>query len=351
MTKPSEDSNPSRTASVANRRTQRRIAVRIPIQVILPKLTEPITAMNQDISWGGAQFVADVPLTSLTGTLRLMFPWRGHEKVAIDAEVVRAQRLGSGHHQVAVRFASLSPRSQARLEKLLKMLDAADDSTVRDAGALVRELEVVVEDAAAMREMLEQIAAGRLSITVFEAYEAGQSIRLSIRGADGLPGLMLRARVRAVERVKVDGFAQSELFGLELGFEHPTAAIKAFVDLLIEQLPPVWKDPESGFAGAPDWLRAMHVARPTEDLALDDHGDASVLESRSPDALRSLRFVWGDPEAFDLVFQDLTLGSRVEPGGWPKDAWEELGFLQDVHDCAYGLPAARMSRLRPTRCR
>lgn len=351
MTKPSEDSNPSRKASVANRRTQRRIAVRIPIQVFLPKLTEPITAMNQDISWGGAQFVADVPLASLTGTLRLIFPWRGHEKVAIDAEVVRAQRLGSGHHQVAVRFASLSPRSQARLEKLLKMLDAADDATVREAGALVRELEVVVEDAAAMREMLEQIAAGRLNITVFEAYEARQSIRLSIRGADGLPGLLLRARVRTVERVKLDGFAQSELFGLELGFEHPTAAIKTFVDLLIAQLPPVWKDPESGFAGAPDWLRAMHLARPTEDLALDDHGDASVLESRFPDALRSLIWVWGDPEAFDLAFQDLTLGGRVEPGGWPEDAWEELGFLQDIHDCAYGLPATRLSRLRPTRCR
>ncbi|SDW70468.1 PilZ domain-containing protein [Thiocapsa roseopersicina] len=351
MTKRSEDSNPSPTASLANRRTQRRISVRIPIQVFLPKLTEPITAMNQDISWGGAQFVVAVPLASLTGTLRLMFPWRGHEKVAIDAEVVRAQRLGSGHHQVAVRFASLSPRSQARLEKLLKMLDAADDSTVRDAGALVRELEVVVEDAAAMREMLEQIAAGRLSITVFEAYEAGQSIRLAIRGADGLPGLRLRARVREVERVNVDGFAQSELFGLELGFEHPTPAIKTFVDLLIEQLPPVWKDPESSFAGAPDWLRAMHFARPTEDLVLDDHSDTSVLESRFPDALRSLRMVWGDPEAFDLAFQDLTLGSRVEPGGWPEDAWDELGFLQDVHDCAYGLPATRLSQLRPTRCR
>jgi hypothetical protein len=325
--------------------------VRIPIQVFLPKLTEPITAMNQDISWGGAQFVVAVPPTSLTGTLRLMFPWRGQEKVAIDAEVVRAQKLGSGHHQVAVRFASLSPRSQARLEKLLKMLDAADDSAVRDAGALVRELEIVVEDAAAMREMLEQIAAGRLNITVFDAYEAGQSIRLAIRGADGLPGLRLRARVRDVERVKFDGFAQSELFGLELGFEHPTPAIKTFVDLLIEQLPPVGKDPESGFAGAPNWLRAIHLARPTEDLGLDDHGDSSVLESRFPDALEGLLVVWGDPEAFDLVFQDLTLGSRVEPGGWPEDAWDELGFLQDVHDCAYGLPATRLSQLRPTRCR
>jgi hypothetical protein len=307
--------------------------------------------MNQDISWGGAQFVVAVPLDSLSGRLRLMFPWRGPEKVAIEAEVVRAQRLGSGHYQVAVRFASLSPRSQARLEKLLKMLDAAEDSEGRGADALVRELEVAVEDAGAMREMLEQIAAGRLSITVFESYKQGQSIRLAIRGADGLPGLRLRARVREVARVQVDGFAHAELYGLELVFEHPTPAIKAFADLLIAQLPPLWKDPESSFAGAPDWLRAIHVARPTEDLAPGDRTDLSVLETRFPDALRSLCLAWGAPEAFDLLFRDLTLGDRAEPGGWPADAWEELGFLQDVHDCVYGLPETRLSRLRPTRCR
>ncbi len=351
MTMQPADSSPEQTASVSNRRTQRRIVVRIPIQVHLPTPGDPLTAMNQDISWGGAQFIVAAPLAALSGTLRLVFPWRGHEKVAVEAEVVRAQRLASGHYQVAVRFASLSPRSQARLEKLLKMLDAADGSSEQDAGLLVRELEVAVEDAGAMREMLEQIATGRLSVTVFEAYDAGQSVRLAICGGEGLPSLRLRARVRSIERVKVDGFAKAELFGLDLGFEHPTSAIKAFVDLLVAQLPPVWKDPESSFAGAPDWLRAMHFARPTEDLALGARTNVSVLESRFPDALASLRMVWGDPEAFDRAFQELTLGSRAEPGGWPEDAWDELGFLQDVHDCVYGLPATRLSQLRPTRCR
>jgi hypothetical protein len=354
MTTESVDSSRNQTTPALNRRTQRRIAVRIPIQVYLPGMDRPIIAMNQDISWGGAQFVAVVPVDALSGTLRLVFPWRGQERVAVEAEVVRAQRLDAGHYQVAVRFASLSPRSQARLEKLLKMLDVADGSSQSREEALVRELEVAVEDAGGMREMLEQIMSGHLSITVFESYAAGQSIRLAIRGADKLPGLRLRARVLKVAHAKVEGFAQSELFSLELGFEHPQSAIKAFIELLIAQLPPIRIDPESDLAGAPDWLRAMHVARPTEDLALHDceHQAAlPVLESCYPDALMAIRMAWGDPESFDLAFQDLTLGSRAEPGGWPQDAWEELGFLQDVHDEAYGLPASRLSLLRPTRCR
>ncbi|WP_296804916.1 PilZ domain-containing protein [Thiocapsa sp.] len=351
MTTGLDDSGRTQTTPLENRRTQRRIAVRIPIQVYLPGMDRPITAMNQDISWGGAQFVAVAPFDALSGTLRLVFPWRGRDRVAIEARVVRAQRLEAGHYQVAVRFASLTPRSQSRLEKLLTMLDVADGAGESPAAPLVRELEVAVDDAGAMREMLEQIASGQLRITVFEAYKAGQSIRLAIRGAEDLPGVRLRARVLEVSRVKVDGFAQSELFSLELGFEHPQSAITAFVELLIAQLPPVRNDPESSLAGAPDWLRAMHLARPTEDLSHRDRSDISVLESRYPDALRSLVVAWGDPELFDLAFQDLTLGSRAEPGGWPADAWEELGLLQDVHDSAYGLPTNRLSPLRPTRCR
>lgn len=354
MTTESVDSSRNQTTPASNRRTQRRIAVRIPIQVYLPGMDRPIIAMNQDISWGGAQFVAVVPVDALSGTLRLVFPWRGQERVAVEAEVVRAQRLDAGHYQVAVRFASLSPRSQARLEKLLTMLDAADGPAESHAGPLVRELEVAVEDAGAMREMLEQIMSGHLSITVFESYAAGQSICLAIRGAERLPGLRLRARVLKVARVKVAGFAQSELFTLELGFEHPPSAITGYIELLIAQIPPVRKDPELGLAGAPDWPHAMPVARPTEDLALYDSEHQAVLpvlEARYPDALMAIRMAWGDPELFDLAFQDLTLGSRAEPGGWPQDAWEELGFLQDVHDDAYGLPAYRLSPLRPTRCR
>jgi hypothetical protein len=318
-------------------------------------MDQPITAMNQDISWGGAQFVAVVPVDALSGTLRLVFPWRG-------------QRQGCGRGRsgagAALGRRSLSGRGsicEPLAEKPGQARKAAEDARCggrvgqsREEAPLVRELEVAVEDAGGMREMLEQIMSGHLSITVFESYAAGQSIRLAIRGADKLPGLRLRARVLEVAHAKVEGFAQSELFSLELGFEHPQSAIKAFIELLIAQLPPVRIDPESDLAGAPDWLRAMHVARPTEDLALRTASisrSAGVGVAAIPDALMAIRMAWGDPESFDLAFQDLTLGSRAEPGGWPQDAWEELGFLQDVHDEAYGLPASRLSLLRPTRCR
>jgi hypothetical protein len=338
-------------ATVPNRRTQRRIGVKIPIQVFLPDRNQPITAMNQDISWGGAQFVAACPVARLSGMVRLVFTWRGNDSISIEAEVVRAQQLDDGHQQIAVRFASLSPGCQARLEKLLEMLSGRDGSVEPDSSSLVRELEVAVEDLGALRAMLMEIAAGCLNITVFESFEAGQSIRLSLRRIDDLPRIRLRARVLAAAAVKMDEFAQAGLFRLKLGFEHPDAAIKSFVDALLGQLPPVGGSPDSGMAGAPEWLRAIHLARDTENRRVLNPGLPSVLESRFPAALATLWPAWGDPELFDAGFRDLTLGSRAEPGGWPEDAWEELGFLQDVHDLAYGLPQSRRSALRPSRCR
>ncbi len=351
MTTQPEDSITTPIEAATNRRTQQRLGVQIPIQVMLPHSSEPITAMNQDISWGGAQFVAAMPASGLSGVVRLIFPWRGHDKISVLAEVVRAQRLDGGRYQVAVRFASVSPRSQARLEKLLKMLYAADGGPGAESSELVRELEVSVEDSGAMRDLLEQVADGALSISVFEPYEAGQSIRLAIHGADQLPGVRLRARVVEVKKVKLDGFAQSELFGLKLVFEHPPAAIKSFVDLLIKQLPPAWQDAESSFAAAPEWLRAMHVARPSEHAEASTPIPLSAMEAHFPGALIALSRAWGDPTLFDVCFRDLTIGPQAEPGGWPKDAWDELGFLQDVHDEAYGLPVSRRGALRPTRCR
>jgi hypothetical protein len=330
------------------------MSVRIPIQVFLPSLETPITAMNQDISWGGAQFVASFPVAEMSGILRLVFPWTAGHKIAVEAEVVRAQRLQGGHCQVAVRFASLSPRSQARLEKLLTMLDVSDGVSDGTSGDLVRELEVRVEGVAAMRDILEQVRTGTLTVAVLDAYEPNPSVRLVIRGSDDLPRLRLRARVNEVAQVKAEGFSPGNVFSLKLGFEHPQATIAALAELLIHELPPVWKDPQSSFASAPEWLRSMHLARPSEDLQVSRASDVSALsalESRFPMALAALIAAWGDAEDFDRCFRDLTLGDHAEPGGWPADVWEELGFLQDAHDLAYGLPSNRQSALRPTRCR
>jgi hypothetical protein len=337
-------------STISNRRTQRRIGVNIKIGVFFPGRKEPVDAMSQDLSWGGAQFVGRLPVSDPRGRIRLLFPWRGEDKVSIDADVVRAQRLASGDYQVAVRFASLSPRNQGRLDKLLTMLDLGDKSGDKAESPLVLELEVDVPDATSMREMLQQIAGGSLRITVQEGYQAGQSIRLSLRGAGDLPSVKLRARVSSVEPFDAGGFAAGGLSTLELGFEHPANTIKAFVDLLVAQLPEAPPQPPPVPDAPPVWV-PLPLAHPSEPLWLDAEDTSSVLESQFPDALIGLQRGWGDPEAFDVTFRELTMGSLAEPGGWPKDAWDELGFLQDVHDLAYGLPKSRDGVLRATRCR
>jgi hypothetical protein len=317
---------------------------------LFPGLQQPVEAMSQDLSWGGAQFVGRLPVSDPRGRVRLVFPWRGDDKVSIDADVVRAQRLESGDHQVAVRFASLSPRNQGRLDKLLTMLDVADRSGGGGSSPLVLELEVDVPDATSMREMLGQIAAGSLSITVKEGYQAGQSIRLSLRGAGELPSVKLRARVMTIEPFGGGGFTDIPLSTLKLGFEHPLATIKAFADLLAGQLPTSEPEPPIPDAIHPDLVQ-MPLAHPSEPLWFDSQDDTAVLERRFPHALASLERAWGDADAFDVTFRELTMGSLAEPGGWPEDAWDELGFLQDVHDLAFGLPKSRRGVLNATRCR
>lgn len=175
MTTPSEQPNAPAAAPTPARRTQRRISVQIPIKVYRPGSKMPITAMNHDISWGGAQFVATVPVAWMTGRLRLDFPWAGGQQISIDAEVVRAQQLSEGVSQVAVRFVSLSPRCQVRLEKLLTMLDPGGQGSADGVTEpLFQGIELEIHDLPEMREALQQIAEGRLKLVVTEPYQPGK---------------------------------------------------------------------------------------------------------------------------------------------------------------------------------
>ena len=185
--------------------------------------------------------------------------------------------------------------------------------SVPDMSSLVRELEVAVEDRGALRAMLTEIAGGCLNITVFASFEAGQSIRRTLRRIDDVPRIRLRAQVLGAAAVQMDGFAQAGLFRLKLGFEHPDAAIKSFVDALLGQLPSVCGSPDSGAAGAPDWPRAVHLGRHKEQRRVLNPGLPSALESRFPAALSTLWPAWGDPELCDVGFRDLPFGSMAEP--------------------------------------
>ncbi|NEX20215.1 PilZ domain-containing protein [Thiorhodococcus mannitoliphagus] len=331
-------------SSVSDRRTQVRIGIQIPVQVKFPGCDEPVSAISQDISWGGALLLISEPLPKQAGPLKVIFPWKRDERITAHAQLLRARPLQGGDYLIAVRFISLSPRSQSRLERLLKMLSASDETIELDGSSgLVRELEVTVSDADELRHMLRQIANGRHTVTVFDAYEPGQSISLSITGTRDLPGIRLRARVVEVRESRTRVFDWTDLYTLVLEFEHPRKAIRAFVKMLIDQLPEANSHTE-GQAELPDWIRSLPLAKPTKaDMArgAGNGGEPCALERDFPDALTRLIAGWGDPEAFEIMFRDLVLGDQGQPGGWPTDAWVELELLQNIHDDAYGMSANR----------
>ena len=116
----SYEPNPRTKSALSDRRTQTRIQVNIPIKVTFSRMAEPMNAVNQDISWGGVLFVISDPPPQETGSLRIVLPWKQNEKITADAHLVRVKRLQNGSYLIAARFYSLSPRSHARLERLIK---------------------------------------------------------------------------------------------------------------------------------------------------------------------------------------------------------------------------------------
>ena len=222
--------------SSAERRTQKRIPVQIPIEVIRPVLEVPIQVMNQDLCWGGASFILPDPEPVDGERLRLSLPWTRGERILVDAHVLRTSRLADGCSLVAVRFNSLSPPDHARLEKLLTMLKASETAPDRSGSThLVRELEITANEVGELRDMLTQIATGRFKITVFDAYETNESISLLIAGTSNLSSIRLRARV--AEGQATNQHRRYALHTITLEFEHPLESIRAFVDLLLGQLP------------------------------------------------------------------------------------------------------------------
>lgn len=339
------------------RRTQTRIRVQIPIKVIIPGIAEPVTALNEDISWGGALFVIANPLPEGTDLLRIVLPWKKDDQITAEARFLRSRTLENGRYLIAVRFVSLSPRSQSRLEKLLNMLGAGAKANDGGSGGLVKELEITVHDTEELRDLLAQITEGRYTVTVFDAYEADQSIRLSITGTNDLPGIRLRTRVAAVEKSHAKGFEWADLYTLTLEFEHPRKSLKALAGLLLNQLSETKDESNFGYSEIPSWVRtATPPIAQTRTLTRQAQAPAGPknpirceLETVFPEALNHVTAGWGDPDAFYELFQSLIMGDYGPPGGWPTEAWKELEFLQSVHDRAYGLTKTRKNPLKDGR--
>lgn len=348
--------NQSPPESIAQeRRTQARIRLEIPIKLSVRGLDEPITALSQDISWGGMLFILPAPLPKGTRSLRIALPWSKDKQITALASLLRARKLLDGRFLVAARFVSLTPRSQSRLERLLEML--MNSAGEGQSHHLAKELEVVANDAEDLRYMLEQITTGRLTVTVFDAYELGQSIRFSIEGTAHLAGIRLRARVIKVEQKSAPGFEHAQLYAVTLEFEHPRDSITTIVELLLGELGDTqnlstlsWMEPPTTFL-PPSTTFAPSLS--LENLARETRVSSArcVLETSYPEALNFITAGWGDVQAFEIMFRQLVLGDRSLPGGWPMDAWEELTLLQDVHDLAYGVSAERKQFLAPGKTR
>jgi hypothetical protein len=199
--------------------------------------------------------------------------------------------------------------------------------------------------------MLLQISEGHYSVTVFDAYEMDQSIRLSIAGTKDLPGIRLRTRVIKVEKSHTKGFEWADLYTLTLEFEHPRKSLKALASLLLGQLSETQDDSYLSFSEIPHWVRtaAPPLGKSSGDsqpCPVSGSTQRCVLETDFPEALNHLTAGWGDPNAFYELFQALVMGDQGQPGGWPGDAWEEIEFLQNVHDRAYGVSKSRQSPLK-----
>ncbi|NEV63950.1 PilZ domain-containing protein [Thiorhodococcus minor] len=333
------------------RRTQVRIRVHIPARISLPGEDEAIGVDCEELSWGGLLLNVARCLPDEVETLRIELAWAEDAQVRAEARVLRARPLLDGHYQLATRFVSLTPTSQSRLEQLLSALNATvpafDKSGPR---ALVRELEVMANERDELQGMLEQVARGRLTLTLFDAYAVGQSISLSIAGTEHGIGVRLRALVRKVKAVSMSGCDWASLYEVTLGFEHPRESMKGLAQRLLAQgeetssdpVVPV-PDPSETWRDARIWP-ALGRSAPTEECA--DGDLSSALERRFPEVLNFIIPGWGDAQAFEARFRDLALGDRFQLGGWPVEVWEELTLLQHVHDFAYGISPIRTHLLQ-----
>lgn len=61
----------------------------------------------------------------------------------------------------------------------------------------------------------------------------------------------------------------------------------------------------------------------------------SILELRYGHVVERLLPCWGDPVAFQNLFDDLMFDARGGRSGWPADIWEELQFLERLHKLAH----------------
>ena len=327
----------------SERRTQARLSAQVPIQVRVGGESNVRPATLIDLSWGGALCQMHTALPPGEPQIRLQLPWTSGETIEIEATRLRQKDLENGRHLLAVRFQRLSLFNQARLEKLLGHLQTGDSQGhPHQAPPLVATLEVLIQTLDEWRWALGDIAKGQLRISAPSAFAPGQSLGLQFNGVPARARLRLRARVLSCEASPLSRMRAVRSQTLTLEFEHPQEMLRQWAGWLLGQIP------SQGPASSPPADYQPQVARPEAIAArlVLDQGERSALEIGFPEAIDYLLTAWGDVSAFETVFRRLIFGDTGMAGTWTPEAWEELQWLQDVHDEAYGLSESRRSRLK-----
>ena len=211
-----------------------RIPVGITINLTCQKGREPISAEILDISWGGALLTVSELLPTETKPLLIDLPWTPGEYISVEATVMRAEGLPNGQYLTAVRFSSLCPACELKLEKLLAMLRTSDiTADSEESTDLFHEIDLIASDIDEWRNIMAQIAVGRYILLSNGAYEPDESICLSIEGPDNIPTLHLRARIVSVQNLTGNMSNWQNVCILILEFEHQREALGSVVDHLL----------------------------------------------------------------------------------------------------------------------
>jgi len=221
--------------SAAESRTQFRIRVSVPIKVLWPQDTRPVSAMLEDISWGGASIRVDEARLDEGDTLQVILPRHQGGSISIEAKILRASPVADGEgHRIATRFSTLSTRDEAKLEEILEHLaTSADAEGQRSHARLTQSLEIQFDGDQELMSTLDDISAGGLAITVPDPVQIGQSLQIVISTLNESCYLKLRARVVRQEQLKVRTML---VYRVGLKFEHPTDELKKRTSELIAKL-------------------------------------------------------------------------------------------------------------------
>ncbi|AGA90035.1 PilZ domain-containing protein [Thioflavicoccus mobilis 8321] len=214
------ESSKKRITKVLDKRYHPRLSVTIPISIEIDDAGTVITVENLDISWGGIRFAVPRDRMPSCKQVKVRFPWANGRHFSVDAEILRVEPLDERRDAIAARFFSVSTQDQRRLDKLLEMLHGTDKGSGQST-SLVPVLEVLISDEDEVRTKLAELAAGQLTVTVFETYETNQSIRLLLDGIPDQPPLRLRARIVEIATAPTGEDSAWAMFNLKLQFEHP----------------------------------------------------------------------------------------------------------------------------------